>query len=430
MKILIKNGRLVNPATKINDIMDILIEDDKIIEIRKGITAETDKTINAEGKIVTPGFIDVHVHLRDPGFEYKETIKTGSMAAVMGGFTTICCMPNTEPVIDSEIMVEYIKLRAKREAFCNVLPIGAITKGQNGEELANIGKMINAGACGISEDGKSVLNAAMLKTAMNYSKMFNIPVMSHCEDKSLVAGGVMNAGSQSQLLGLKGISNDSEDVIVARDIILAKSTGAKLHLCHVSTKGAIDLIRDAQARGQQVSAEICPHHFTLSDMNVVDYDANTKMNPPLRSSDDVMALREALKDDTVGIIATDHAPHGVDEKNCEYDKAAFGIVGLETAFALGNTVLVEGSWLTIDKLIEKMTINPAKLLGIDKGSIEVGKIADIAIIDQNCEYEIDAKAFKSKGKNTPFDGYKVKGKVLYTLVGGKIKVEEGNLNDN
>jgi dihydroorotase, multifunctional complex type len=430
MKILIKNGRLVNPATKINDIMDILIEDDKIIEIRKGITAETDKTINAEGKIVTPGFIDVHVHLRDPGFEYKETIKTGSMAAVMGGFTTICCMPNTEPVIDSEIMVEYIKLRAKREAFCNVLPIGAITKGQNGEELANIGKMINAGACGISEDGKSVLNAAMLKTAMNYSKMFNIPVMSHCEDKSLVAGGVMNAGSQSQLLGLKGISNDSEDVIVARDIILAKSTGAKLHLCHVSTKGAIDLIRDAQARGQQVSAEICPHHFTLSDMNVVDYDANTKMNPPLRSSDDVMALREALKDDTVGIIATDHAPHGIDEKNCEYDKAAFGIVGLETAFALGNTVLVEGSWLTIDKLIEKMTINPAKLLGIDKGSIEVGKIADIAIIDQNCEYEIDAKAFKSKGKNTPFDGYKVKGKVLYTLVGGKIKVEEGNLNDN
>ena len=430
MKTLIKKGKLINPATNINEIMDILIENDKIVEINKEIKTAADKTINAEGKIVTPGFIDVHVHLRDPGFEYKETIETGSMAAVMGGFTTICCMPNTEPVIDSEIMVEYIKLRAQREAFCNILPIGAITKGQNGEELANIGKMVNAGACGISEDGKSVLNAAMLKTAMNYSKMFNIPVMSHCEDKSLVAGGVMNAGAQSQLLGLKGISNDSEDVIVARDIILAKSTGAKLHLCHVSTKGAIDLMRDAQARGQQVSAEICPHHFTLSDMDIVDYDANTKMNPPLRSSDDVMALREALKDGTVGIIATDHAPHGIDEKNCEYDKAAFGIVGLETAFALGNTVLVGGDWLTIDKLIEKMTINPAKLLGIDKGSIEVGKVADITIIDPNFEYEIDTKAFKSKGKNTPFDGYKVKGKVLYTIVDGKVKVEEGKLNDN
>lgn len=430
MKTLIKNGRLINPATNINDIMDILIEDEKIIEIKKEITCVADKIINAHEKIVAPGFIDVHVHLREPGFEYKETIKTGSMAAVMGGFTTICCMPNTEPVIDSEIMVEYIKLKAEREACCNVLPIGAITKAQNGKELANIGKMVNAGACAISEDGKSVLNAAMLKTAMNYSKMFNIPVMSHCEDKDLVAGGVVNAGSQSQLLGLKGISNDSEDVIVARDIILAKSTGAKLHLCHVSTKGAIDLIRDAHRRGQEVSAEICPHHFTLSDMDIVDYDANTKMNPPLRSNEDVMALREALKDGTVGIIATDHAPHGIDEKNCEYDKAAFGIVGLETAFALGNTTLVDGRWLTLDELIEKMTINPAKLLGINKGSIEVGKVADIVIIDPDYVYEIDAKSFKSKGKNTPFDGYKVKGRIIYTLVDGKIKVEEGKLNDN
>lgn len=427
MKILIKNGRLINPATGIDEVMDVLVNDSIVEKLEKNINDDADKVIDADKCWVTPGFIDVHVHLRDPGYEYKETIATGTRSAAKGGFTTICCMPNTSPVTDSEIMVEYIKMKAARDGVVNVLPIGAITKGQSGEELANIGQMANAGACAISEDGKSVLSSGLLKTAMKYAKMFNIPVLSHCEDRSLVGGGSMNAGAASQLLGLKGISNDSEEVIVARDIILARSTNSKLHICHVSTKGSIQLLREAHARGENVTAEICPHHFTLTDEAVMDYDGNTKMNPPLRSAEDVLALKEALKDGTVGIIATDHAPHSLDEKNCEYEKAAFGIVGLETALPLGIKVLIGEGWLTPSQLIEKMTINPAKMLGIDKGSIEVGKVADITIIDPEAEYKVDVSKFASKSKNSPFDGYEVKGKVEYTIVGGKVVVEKGEL---
>ena len=427
MKILIKNGRLINPATGIDEVMDVLVNDSVVEKIEKNINDDADKVIDADKCWVTPGFIDVHVHLRDPGYEYKETIATGTRSAAKGGFTTICCMPNTNPVTDSEIMVEYIKMKAARDGVVNVLPIGAITKGQSGEELANIGQMANAGACAISEDGKSVLSSGLLKTAMKYAKMFNIPVLSHCEDMSLVGGGSMNAGAASQLLGLKGISNDSEEVIVARDIILARSTNSKLHICHVSTKGSIQLLREAHARGENVTAEICPHHFTLTDEAVMDYDGNTKMNPPLRSAEDVLALKEALKDGTVGIIATDHAPHSLDEKNCEYEKAAFGIVGFETALPLGIKVLIGEGWLTPSQLIEKMTINPAKMLGIDKGSIEVGKVADITIIDPEAEYKVDVSKFASKSKNSPFDGYEVKGKIEYTIVGGKVVVEKGEL---
>ncbi len=427
MKILIKNGRVINPATGIDEVMDVLVNNDIVEKLEKNINDDADKVIDADKCWVTPGFIDVHVHLRDPGYEYKETIGTGTRSAAKGGFTTICCMPNTNPVTDSEIMVEYIKMKAARDGVVNVLPIGAITKGQSGEELANIGQMANAGACAISEDGKSVLSSGLLKTAMKYAKMFNIPVLSHCEDMSLVGGGSMNAGAASQLLGLKGISNDSEEVIVARDIILARSTNSKLHICHVSTKGSIQLLREAHARGESVTAEICPHHFTLTDEAVMDYDGNTKMNPPLRSAEDVLALKEALKDGTVGIIATDHAPHSLDEKNCEYEKAAFGIVGFETALPLGIKVLIGEGWLTPSQLIEKMTINPAKMLGIDKGSIEVGKVADITIIDPEAEYKVDVSKFASKSKNSPFDGYEVKGKVEYTIVGGKVVVEKGEL---
>lgn len=427
MKLLIKNGRVINPATNIDEVMDVLVVDGIVEKLEKNINDDADKIIDADKCWVTPGFIDVHVHLRDPGYEYKETIATGTRAAAKGGFTTICCMPNTNPVTDSEIMVEYIKMKAKRDGVVNVLPIGAITKGQKGEELANIGQMANAGACAISEDGKSVLSSGLLKTAMKYAKMFNIPVLSHCEDISLVGGGSMNSGAASQLLGLKGISNDSEEVIVARDIILARSTQSKLHICHVSTKGSIQLLREAHARGEEVTAEICPHHFTLTDEAVMDYDGNTKMNPPLRSAEDVLALKEALKDGTVSIIATDHAPHSIEEKNCEYEKAAFGIVGLETALPLGIKVLVEEGWLTPSQLIEKMTINPAKMLGIDKGSIEVGKVADITVIDPEAVYKVDTSKFASKSKNSPFDGYEVKGKIEYTIVGGNVVVEKGEL---
>ena len=434
MKLLIKNGTILNPATNLNDVMDILVIDEKIEKIEKNISENADKVIDAQNMWVTPGLIDVHVHLRDPGFEYKETIATGTRSAAIGGFTTICCMPNTDPVCDSEIMVEYIKMKAARDGVVHVLPTGAITKGQNGQELSNIGQMANAGACAISEDGKSVLSAGLLKTAMKYAKMFQIPVLSHCEDKDLVAGGSMNAGATAQFLGLKGISSDSEEVIVARDIILAASTKSKLHLCHMSTKGSVQLIKEAKARGEQITAEACPHHFTLTDKAVIDYDGNTKMNPPLRSEEDVLAIKQALKDNIIEIIATDHAPHSSDEKNCEYEKAAFGIVGLETALPLAIQVLLGEGWLTPMQLIAKMTINPAKMLGIDRGSLEIGKTADIIIIDPNKNYKINASELKSKSKNTPFDGYDVHGKVLYTIVSGKIVVENGELveekNDN
>ncbi|NLK37663.1 MAG: dihydroorotase, partial [Epulopiscium sp.] len=276
MKIIIQKGRVLNPATNTDEVLDILVEDGIITKMEKEITEQADRVIAADGYWVTPGFIDMHVHLREPGFEYKETIASGTRSAAMGGFTTICCMPNTEPVCDSDIMVEYLQLKAKREGVVHVLPIGAITKGQKGEELANIGKMAKAGACAISEDGKSVPTAGLLKTAMKYAKMFDIPILSHCEDSTLVGGGSMNAGTAAQLLGLKGISNDSEEVIVSRDIILAKSTGSKLHLCHMSTKGSVELIEDAKKKGIQVTAEVTPHHFTLSDDFITDYDGNTK----------------------------------------------------------------------------------------------------------------------------------------------------------
>ena len=325
MKLLIQNGRVIDPANGRDGQFDILIENGKIACVAAHIADAADEVIDATGKWVVPGLIDLHVHFREPGFTRKETIATGSRAAAKGGFTTVCCMPNTKPVADSEILIEYIKLKAERDSVVNVLPIGAITKGQNGEELADIGSMARVGACAISEDGKSVENAALMKTAMKYAGMFNIPVLDHCEDRLLTGGGQMNAGPQAALLGLEGISPESEEVIIARDIILARDVDVRLHICHISTENSVQLLREAKARGEQVTAEVCPHHFTLTDEDITDYDANFKMAPPLRSKKDVEALKKGLQDGTLEVIATDHAPHHIDEKNCEFAAAANGI---------------------------------------------------------------------------------------------------------
>lgn len=425
MRTLIKGGRVINPATNLDRLQDILIDDGKVVEIKDEIHIETDKIIDAKGYWVVPGLIDPHVHLRDPGFEYKESIKTGSESAAKGGFTTISCMPNTSPIIDSVETVKYINQKAKEESVVNILPIGSITKGQLGKELVQIDELVKAGICAISEDGKTVKNSALLKKAMEKAKEYNIPILSHCEDEDLAKGGAMNEGKRAKDLNIKGISNDSEDVIIARDIILAQATGVKLHICHVSTKGGVELIKEAKNRGESVTAEVCPHHFTLTD-EVVEKDfTNAKMNPPLRGKEDLNAIKKALADETIEIIATDHAPHSKEEKNVEFYKAPFGIVGLETALPLGITELVEKKILTPIKLIEKMTINPARLLGINKGDISAGKIADITIIDPELEYEIDINKFASKSKNSPFHGKKVKGKVLYTIVEGEIILENG-----
>ncbi|MCD7905136.1 MAG: dihydroorotase [Clostridiales bacterium] len=427
MSILIKGGRVIDPANSIDEVRDVLVCNGEIVKVEKDIEDKAERIIDTKGKWVMPGLIDLHVHFREPGFERKETIRTGSRAAAMGGFTTVCCMPNTEPVVDNDIVVEFVKLKAERAGIVNVLPIGAISKGMKGEELSDIGRMASAGICALSEDGKSVLNSALMKNAMRYAKMFNLPVFDHCEDPSLTGKGQMNAGAQAAYMGLAGISNDSEEVIVARDMILAESTNTAIHLCHISTKGSVTLIRQAKERGVKVTAEATPHHFTLCDEDITDYDANFKMAPPLRSKEDREAVRQALKDGTIEVISTDHAPHHIDEKNCEFQNALNGIIGLETSFPLANTELVEGGYLTPCGLVEKMSYNPGKILHNGKGTLSVGAAADITIADPNEEYIIDVEDMVSKAKNTPFGGRKVKGRILYTVVGGEIVVENGVL---
>lgn len=420
LKTLIKNGYVIDPATDKDEICDILIKDNCIAQIGQKITKEADQIIDATDCYVMPGFIDLHVHLREPGFEYKETIETGTLAAAHGGFTSICPMPNTNPVIDSKETVAYLNDKSKKEAVVNVLPVGAVTIGQTGKELADITSMVKEGIVAISEDGKSVMDTALYKKAMAIAKEEGIVVLAHCEDKSLVQGGVMNAGKKANELGMPGITNAVEDVIAARDILMAKETGVKLHLCHCSTKDSAWMVGKAKEQGLPVTAEVCPHHFALTDEDIVEDDANYKMNPPLRSKEDVQALKEALRDNIIDVIATDHAPHSEEEKKKSIKEAPFGIVGLETAFALTMTELVKTGYLTPRQLVEKMSYNPAKVLGINKGTLKEGAIADIVIANPNEEYTIDTKDFVSKGKNTPFQGKKVYGKILYTLVNGQI----------
>ncbi len=419
-KILIKNGRVVDPANYIDGKKDILIEDGKIKKVADFIVEDEDtNVIDADEKVVMPGFIDLHVHLREPGFEYKETIETGSKAAARGGVTSICPMPNTKPVIDSPESVKDLLKRAECSPV-HILPIGACTIGQEGKELADIEGMKDAGIVALSEDGKSVMDSALFRKSLKEAARLDLPMFSHCEDKALVEGGVMNKGQKSEELGLPGITNSVEDVIVARDIIMSKEAGNRLHLCHCSTADSVVLVGMAKKQGLPVSAEVCPHHFTMSDDEITEDNGRFKMNPPLRNRADVDALKEGLKTGIMEVISTDHAPHGKEEKDQSMLKAPFGIVGLETSFALGYTELVDKGVLTLSQLVEKMSVNPAKVLGIDKGNLAPGKAADIVIADITKEYEIDSSKFVSKGKNTPFDGKKVKGRVITTIVDGKI----------
>lgn len=424
MKTLIKNGHVVDPLYKKEGKYDVLIENDKIQKIEANITAEADRIIEADGCYVMPGFIDLHVHFRDPGLTYKETLETGGKAAVRGGVTTVCAMPNTKPVIDSAKKVAEVHARAKQESPAHIIQLGAVTVGQKGEELADIEGMAREGCHAISEDGKSVMNASLYRKGMKLAKNAGISVFAHCEDINMVENGVMNADENAVRLGLKGITNAVEDVIVARDILLAKETGVRLHLCHCSTADSVKMVKAAKEEGIPVTAEVCPHHFTLTADDIKADDGNYKMNPPLRSREDVEALKRGLKDGIMDVIATDHAPHSEEEKNKSIAEAAFGIVGIETSAALTFTELVKPGILSIMDMVEKMSYNPAKILGLsDKGAVAEGKIADIVIFDPNKEYKIDKNTFVSKGKNTPFDGYPVTGEVVYTLVDGNVVYE-------
>ena len=412
MKVLIKSGRVINPATGLDSVKSILINDNKVEKIADYIDEQADYEIDAYGCFVMPGLIDLHVHLREPGFEYKETIETGSQAALKGGFTTVCAMPNTKPSTDCAEVVKMIVDKAATVSPVTVLPVGAVTIGQKGETVTDIKAMKKAGICAISEDGKSVMNSQVYREAMETAAKEGVTVLAHCEDINLVHGGALS----------EDISNAVEDIIVARDILLAKETGAKLHLCHCSTKDGVEMVRRAKAEGLPVTAEVCPHHFTLCDEDVDKSNANYKMNPPVRSRQDLEALIDAIRNDVVDVIATDHAPHSAEEKARDIYSAPFGIVGLETAVALTITELVEKGVITPMQMVAKMSYNPAKVIGIDRGDISEGKIADITIIDPEYEYTINPETFASKSKNTPFGGKKVKGLVKWVIKDGKVHV--------
>ncbi len=429
--IFIKNGHLVDVEAGRNGLYDLLVGEDgrisKVAEIG-GIAdenfAKDTRTIDASGKYVLPGFIDLHVHFRTPGQEYKEDVRTGSLAAARGGYTTVCTMPNTKPVMDT---VEHLNLQLeaiKKDAVINVLPTGTVTMGQEGKELSDMEGMKKAGIVAITEDGKSVMNAEILEKALKEAARLDLPFFDHCEDAGLVNGGVMNAGRKADELGMAGITNEVEDSIARRDIEIARKAGATIHLCHCSTRDTVKIVKEAKERGAKVSAEVCPHHFTLTDDDIAEDDANFKMNPPLRSREDVEALKAGISDGTMGMISTDHAPHSKEEKEKSIKNAPFGIVGLETAFAITVTELL-GKYIDMNKLVERMSLTPAKLLRNGKGTLGEGAIADLVIADIEEEYVIDIDKFVSKGKNSPFNGKKVRGKILYTLCGGKIVYEEG-----
>lgn len=415
MKLLIKNGTVAGFATP----QDILMSDGKVVQISQNIAVPCDKVIDAEGFFVAPGLVDMHVHLREPGFEHKENIFTGSRAAAKGGFTSVCCMPNTRPVCDNESVVIYIKDQATKADFCRVYPIGAITKAQEGKELAEIGCMKAAGIVAVSDDGNPVENSQIMRLALEYAADFDIPVISHCEDKNLVSDGLANEGYFGTLAGLRGNTRAAEEVMVAREIVLAEMLGTRVHIAHVSTAGSVELIRQAKKRGIKVSCETCPHYFVLEDSLLLSFDTNLKVNPPIRTEIDRQAIISGIMDGTIDCIVTDHAPHSLDEKNIEFQYALNGISGIETSFGLSYTYLVKAGHITLARLIELMSLNPSRLLNLPSGGVTEGA-TDLSIFDLSNSYVIDVAKFLSKGKNSPFNGYEVFGKALYTIRSEKI----------
>ena len=419
MSMLIKGGRVIDPSRNIDDTLDILVEEGKIKEVGKGLKAPGAETVDAKGMLVVPGLIDMHVHLRDPGLEYKEDILTGTRAAAAGGFTSIACMPNTKPVNDNKTVTAYILDKARREGVVNVFPIGAITQGSKGEALAEMGELKESGCVAVSDDGHPVANAELMRRALEYARGMEIMVISHAEEKALVGEGVMNEGFTATELGLKGIPRVAEDIATVRDVLLAEYTASPLHVAHVSTAGSVRVIRDAKARGVRVTCETAPHYFSLTDDAVRGYETNAKMNPPLREADDVAAIKAGLADGTIDAIATDHAPHHIDDKDIEFNLALNGIIGLETSLPLSLGLVTEGA-LELKALVEKMSCNPAKILGLDRGTLQQGAPADITVIDPDREWVVTAELLASKSKNSPWLGTTMKGCAAYTIVGGKV----------
>lgn len=427
MKLLIRRGRLIDPSRNVDETADVLIEDGRIAALGEGLAAAGAEMFDAKGMIVAPGFIDLHTHLREPGEEYKETIASGAAAAVAGGFTAICSMPNTSPVNDNASVTRFVIEKAREAGLARVFPVGAITRGSQGAELAEMAEMKEAGAVAVSDDGRPVMNSQVMRRAMEYARDHQLVVVDHCQDLNLSAGGVMHEGLYSSLLGLRGMSSAAEESHVSRDVMLAELTGARTHIAHISTAGSVAIVRTAKRCGLPITCEVTPHHLALTDAAVAEFDTNTKMNPPLRSEEDRLALIEGVRDGTIDAIATDHAPHHQDEKMLEYDRAPFGVIGLETALGIAMTTLYHSGAAPVSRIVELFTIGPSRAFSLPGGRLEIGDRADITVFDPDREWTVEPGRFRSRSRNTPFTGWKLRGAVAATFVGGRCVYRGGEL---